>query len=476
MKICMISDFFYPNLGGVENHIYQLSCYLQRLGHKVLVLTHQYKNRQGIRYMGNGIKVYYLPFKPLSVNIIFPTAGFATLKKIREIIISENIDIFHGHQATSPLVQELIYICGLLNKPIVITDHSLFAFNDFACVNINKVISTIYRDVDHNIAVSYIGKENMMYRSDLDLNRISITPNCIDFSKFKNEIGLELDDKVKNIIYDVNDLEIENINIDNSIDKMDFYVNYKSFTLVSISRQTYRKGTDLLIEVIPLICRIFPNIKIIIGGDGDKKYLIDKMVDHFKLRDKIEVLGSLQHYQVMNTLKKGDIYLNTSLTEAFCIAILEAASSGLFVVSTDIGGVAEVLPRHMRILVDSNLQSIINGINHALKNIDKIKKFTPYNHLMLKDKYNWYYTTKITENIYENCVKVEHNFVKRFERLFSKNGISIIYYFLIILVQLFLLFILRLIQPENSIKKEKEFDYNKYKKYVHSLSKTNNPD
>lgn len=34
-RILMVSDFFYPNFGGVENHIYYLSqCLLQR-GHKV---------------------------------------------------------------------------------------------------------------------------------------------------------------------------------------------------------------------------------------------------------------------------------------------------------------------------------------------------------------------------------------------------------------------------------------------------------
>jgi phosphatidylinositol glycan class A protein len=35
------------------------------------------------------------------------------------------------------------------------------------------------------------------------------------------------------------------------------------------------------------------------------------------------------------------------LTEAFCIAIVEAASCGLLVVSTKVGGIPEVLPREM---------------------------------------------------------------------------------------------------------------------------------
>jgi len=58
LRICLVSDFFYPKIGGVEIHIYQLSVALIRLGHKVILLTHHYGNRQGIRYMGNGLKVY----------------------------------------------------------------------------------------------------------------------------------------------------------------------------------------------------------------------------------------------------------------------------------------------------------------------------------------------------------------------------------------------------------------------------------
>lgn len=34
-SVLMVSDFFYPNFGGVENHIYQLSQCLIDNGHKV---------------------------------------------------------------------------------------------------------------------------------------------------------------------------------------------------------------------------------------------------------------------------------------------------------------------------------------------------------------------------------------------------------------------------------------------------------
>jgi len=39
MRICMVSDFFYPSIGGVEEHVYNLSQMLLSLGHKVTIVN-----------------------------------------------------------------------------------------------------------------------------------------------------------------------------------------------------------------------------------------------------------------------------------------------------------------------------------------------------------------------------------------------------------------------------------------------------
>ncbi len=53
----------------------------------------------------------------------------------------------------------------------------------------------------------------------------------------------------------------------------------------------------------------------------------------YTYQDRVEMLGHVKHSNVRNVLCRGHIYLNCSLTEAFCIAILEAASCGLLVAS-----------------------------------------------------------------------------------------------------------------------------------------------
>jgi phosphatidylinositol N-acetylglucosaminyltransferase subunit A len=130
-RICMVSDFFYPNMGGVEMHIWCLSQCLIGLGHKVIVVTHSYNERKGIRYMTNGLKVYYLPLTVFYDQVTFPTL-FSFFPLFRNVLIREGITIVHGHQSTSSLTNECILYARTMGYHVFYTDHSLFGFSDIA--------------------------------------------------------------------------------------------------------------------------------------------------------------------------------------------------------------------------------------------------------------------------------------------------------------------------------------------------------
>lgn len=115
-------------------------------------------------------------------------------------------------------------------------------------------------------------------------------------------------------------------------------------TIAVMSRLAYRKGVDLLVATAPRICALFPNVRLIIGGDGPKLVDLLQMREKHMLQDRIELLGSVRPANVQSVLAKAQIFLNTSLTESFGTAILEAACAGLYVVTTRVGGVPEVLP------------------------------------------------------------------------------------------------------------------------------------
>ena len=85
----------------------QVTCTLQ-----VIVITHAYGNRIGVRHMSSFLKVtslvtmttnsigysqvYYLPIHVFFKQCTVPTM-FTTLPLIRDICIREQVDILHGH-------------------------------------------------------------------------------------------------------------------------------------------------------------------------------------------------------------------------------------------------------------------------------------------------------------------------------------------------------------------------------------------
>lgn len=132
-----------------------------------------------------------------------------------------------------------------------------------------------------------------------------------------------------------------------------------SVTIVVLSRLVYRKGIDLLVAIIPRICALHPKVQFIIAGDGPKKRDLEQMREQHLLHDKVQFIGPVPNSQARNVLVKGHIFLNTSLTEAFCMAIVEAACCGLLVVSTKVGGVPEVLPQNMILLAKPDDEGFI---------------------------------------------------------------------------------------------------------------------
>lgn len=126
------------------------------------------------------------------------------------------------------------------------------------------------------------------------------------------------------------------------------------------------------------------------------------MVEKHNLFDKVKLLGELKHADVKTVLNQGQIFLNCSLTEAFCIALIEAASCGLMCVSTRVGGVPEVLPPEMVALAEPEPASILGALEEALA---KVPFIAPWEfHENVRRFYSWDWVAERTEKVYERVV------------------------------------------------------------------------
>ena len=377
-RIAMVCDFFFPRLGGVENHILSLSHHLIRLGHKVIVITHAYGNRKGVRYMSGPLKVYYCPIIPMTDQDALPTF-IATLPLIRSILIRERIEIVHAHQATSTMANESIVYGSALGLKTVYTDHSLFGFGDLGSIILNRVLQTTTSTLDAAICVSHTCRDNFILRAQIHQpDKVVVIPNAIDPSHFTPA-------------------------------STDQQPSKDRIKVVVVSRLVYRKGVDILVGVIPIICRECPNVDFIIGGDGAKLLMLQEMVERERLQDRIECLGAVPHAQVRNVLTRGHVFLNCSLTESFCIAILEAACCGLAVVSTNVGGVPDVLPSDLIRLANPNVSDMVDCLKQTIASqSNAATALEPHKtHERVKLMYSWSRVAHETIRVYDGVMEHE---------------------------------------------------------------------
>lgn len=380
-NIAMCCDFFYPQLGGVEFHMYHLAQKLINDGHNVIIITHSYGDRMNIRYVANGLKVYYIPLFIVTRETSFPSV-FSSLPILRRIFIKENVNIVHSHGTVTTISHEAIIHASIMDIPTVITDHSLFPFNNISHILVNKLLRFSTTLANRLIAVSQTTKENLCVRTGRNPDDCFVIPNAVVSADFQplapEKLELKSDNKIN---------------------------------IVIISRLFENKGIALLIDVIPKLCNMTPDLNFIIAGDGPMFIDLQQMIESNNLEERINLIGSVPHEKVRDVMVQGDIYLHCSLIEAFGTVLVEAASTGLVIVTTTVGGILEVLPDDMAVYChELTSKCIIDGVNKGIQKLRTLKNrqgkadSLPFQwkfHNQIKKLYNWENVAERTVHVYD---------------------------------------------------------------------------
>lgn len=141
----------------------------------------------------------------------------------------------------------------------------------------------------------------------------------------------------------------------------------KNHLLFSVGRLQRRKGYHFVINALPKICKVIPDIKYVIAGSGDMEPKLKALVAKLHLEDKVEFLGRIDDDTKNQLMQDCGAFITTSYTEknpieveSFGIVYVEANAYGKYVIAADTGGVSE---------------AVINGETGILveqKNVDQI--------------------------------------------------------------------------------------------------------
>lgn len=105
-----------------------------------------------------------------------------------------------------------------------------------------------------------------------------------------------------------------------------------------------RKGVDTLLDAFEAIAPARPEVRLRLAGAGSLEPLIRARAARAPLAGRVDLLGRVAREQVPALLRSSTLLALPSLGEPFGMSALEALASGLPVVATDAGGLAELVP------------------------------------------------------------------------------------------------------------------------------------
>lgn len=243
------------------------------------------------------------------------------------------------------------------------------------------------------LSLIHQSKENTVLRASLDPLMVSVIPNAVVAENFRPLEQKPTDPKQRKAPGPPQPMGADEV-----------------ITVIVIQRLYYNKGTDLLVAAIPHILAAHANVRFIIAGNGPKAIDLEQMIERNVLQDRVLMIGPVRHEEVRDVMVRGHIYLCPSLTEAFGTVIVEAASCGLYVVATRVGGIPEVLPTHMTEFAAPEEDEIVEATGRAIAKLREGKVRTELFHNQVKQMYSWTDVAERTERVYDGISGViSHN-------------------------------------------------------------------
>jgi len=128
-----------------------------------------------------------------------------------------------------------------------------------------------------------------------------------------------------------------------------------------------QKAPADVIAVAKLVCARMPQARFILVGDGEMRPRIEALVEGYGLQHRVRLAGWRR--DIDRAMKSFDALLLTSHWEGLPRVILEAASAGLPVVATRVGGVEEAVVRvdNARLYEAGDIAGLAAGLEAILR-------------------------------------------------------------------------------------------------------------
>jgi len=304
MRIALVAEDYYPQLGGVPEHVHNLALQLNGWGHTAHVVTSRmghYPDANFVRRVGTSRVIY------ANGGVSRVTTGWRLRRRLEDLFRAGRYDIVHVHGGLAPtLGLAAPFAAWRAGIPVVATFHSWFA-RSMGCRVFRRPLQKILDRHAATIAVSepVVDANARYFRADWD-----VIPNGVDTSFFRP----------------------------NGRQPTDAFTDHPR--LLFLGRIEPRNGLATLLDAMPRILARYPNAVLTVAGDGPWRGYYERRAQELgaSVRFAGQVFGDRPAYY-----GSADLYLCPTTIASFGVTLLEAMACGTPMIVSDNPGFRSVI-------------------------------------------------------------------------------------------------------------------------------------
>ncbi len=307
LRVLFVTPRYFPDMGGIETHVYEVARRLADGGAVITVLTTDRSGQQPRESVAEGVRIVRVPAYPRSRDYYLAPA-------LRQHIRHADYDVVHVqgyHTFVPPLA---MWQARREALPYVLTFHSGGSSSGLR----------------NRIRPLQVQMQRSLYASAARLIGVS----KFEAHQFQTWLGLPADQFT--VVY--NGASLPPIPTDYVPEKTDME------TILSVGRLEKYKGHHRLIEAMPDVLRQHPNARLKILGVGPYEAELRALVTQLSLDQVVEIthVPSADRTGMARELLNASLVTLFSEYEAHPVAVMEAVAVGCSILVADTSGLSEV--------------------------------------------------------------------------------------------------------------------------------------
>ena len=391
MRVGIFTESYPPLVNGVSTSILMLQKALEKLGHEVFIVTVS-DDKKNYTLEDDG-HILWLPSMNLAncydykFTSVYPIKAVNIIKKMNLDVIHSNVEFTIGIFAR--VVSEQLGI------PLVHTYHTNWEDYTHYITKNKKILDDICKKLLKYLVVFFEDKtvtelivpSNKIYNIFKDkykfTKNIHIIQTGIETSKFYKE--------------NFSSKDINNL-------KKKYGIKKKDFVIMTVSRLAKEKSVDRLINNQKELLKRYPNMKLLIVGDGPDIDKLKMQVCSLNISKNVIFTGKVPLEEIPIYYQLGDVFVTASKSETQGLTVVEAISSSLPIVAVkDDSFISSVIDDFNGYVFTSD-EKYIESILKLYENNDIYNRLSNQSRILSSDFSSEYFALKVLK-VYETAIE-----------------------------------------------------------------------